>query len=61
MNTDTHTSDTENFVPVVGPGLSTTPLSSSTTTSTTPSGQELDHSDHHPAIESSESVDRQAR
>ena len=28
---------------------------------TTPSGQEIDHSDHHPAIESSESVDRQAR
>ena len=25
------------------------------------SGQEIDHSDHHPAIESSESVDRQAR
>ena len=27
----------------------------------TPSGQEIDHSDHHPAIESSESVDGQAR
>ena len=27
----------------------------------TPSGQEIDRSDHHPAIESSESVDRQAR
>ena len=27
----------------------------------TPSGQEIDHSDHHPAIESSESVERQAR
>ena len=26
-----------------------------------PSGQEIDHSDHHPAIESSESVDRQAQ
>ena len=25
------------------------------------SGQEINHSDHHPAIESSESVDRQAR
>ena len=34
---------------------------SSTSTPTTPSGQEIDHSDHHPAIESSESVDRQAR
>ena len=30
-------------------------------TPTTLSGQEVDHSDHHPAIESSESVDRQAR
>ena len=30
-------------------------------TPTTPSGQEIDHSDHHPAIESSESVDRQTR
>ena len=35
--------------------------SSSTSTSTTPSGQEIDHSDHHPAIVSSESVDRQVR
>ena len=43
------------------PGLSTNPSSSSTSTSTTPSGQEIDHSDHHPAIKSSESVDRQAR
>ena len=39
-------------------GLSTTPSSSSTLTSTTLSGQEIDHSDHHPAIESSASVDR---
>ena len=30
-------------------------------TSSTPSCQEIDHSDHHPAIESNESVDRQAR
>ena len=42
-------------------GLSATPSSSSTSTSTTPSGQEIDHSDHRPATESSESVDRQAR
>ena len=27
----------------------------------TPSGQEIDHSDHHPAIEPSESVDGQVR
>ena len=53
--------NTENVVPVVVSGLSTTPSSSSTSTSTTPSRQEIDHSDHHPAIESSESVDRQAR
>ena len=43
------------------PGLTTTPSSSSTSTSTTLSGQEIDHSDHHPAIVSCESVDRQAR
>ena len=42
-------------------GLSTTSLISSTSTSATPSGQEIDHSDHLPAIESSESVERQAR
>ena len=53
--------NTENFVPAVVPGLSTTSSSSSTSTSTTLSGQEIDHSDHHPAIESSECVDRQAR
>ena len=53
--------NTENFVPIVVPGLSTTPSSSSTSTPTTPSGQEIDLSDHHPAIESSENVDRQAR
>ena len=53
--------NTENFVPIVVPGLSTTSSSSSTSTSATPSGQEIDLSDHHPAIESSESVDRQAR
>ena len=54
--------NTENFVPVVVPGLSTSSSSSSSTsTPTTPSGQEIDHSDHHSGIESSESVDRQAR
>ena len=37
------------------------PQGSSTSTSTTRSGQEIDHSDHHPANESSESVDRPAR
>ena len=35
-------------------------FTTSTSTSTTPSSQECDHSDH-PAIESSESVDGQAR
>ena len=53
--------NTENFIPIVVPGSSTTLSSSSTSTSTTPSGQEIDHSDHHPAIESSESVERQVR
>ena len=53
--------NTETFVPIVVPGLSTTPSSSSTSTSTTPSGQEIDHSDHHPAIEATASVNRQAR
>ena len=49
------------FVPIVVLGLSTTSSCSSTSKPTTPSGQEIDHSDYHPAIESSESVDRQAR
>ena len=54
--------NTENFVPIVVPGLSaSSSSSSSTSTPTIPSGQEIDHSDHHPTIESSESVDRQAR
>ena len=75
--------NTENFVPIVVPGLSassssnlstSTPMtllrqeidhsksssSSSTSTLTTPS-EEIDHSDHPPAIVSSESVDRQVR
>ena len=51
----------KNFVPIVVPGLSATSSSSSISTSTIPSDQEIDHSDHHPAIESSESMDRQAR
>ena len=54
--------NTENFVPIVVPGFSTSSSSSSfSPTSMTPSDQEVDHSDHHPAIGSSESVDRQAR
>ena len=51
----------ENFVPIVVPGLSTFSSISSSSTPTNPSSQEIDHSGHHPAIESSESVDRQAR
>ena len=52
--------NTENFVPVVVPRLSaSSSSSSSTSTSSTRSGQEIDHSDHHPAIVSSESVERQ--
>ena len=43
--------NTENIVSVVVLDLSITPSSSSISTSTTPSGQEIDHSDHHPAIE----------
>ena len=43
--------NTENFVLIVVPILSTTSLSSSASTPTTPSCQEIDHSDHHPAME----------
>ena len=53
--------NTENFVPNVVLGLSTTLSSSSTSTSATPSSQEIDHSGHHPAYESSARVDGQAR
>ena len=53
--------NTENFVPIVVPGLSTTSSSSSTSTPTTRSTQEIDHSDHHPATVSRESVDEQVR
>ena len=54
--------NTENFVPIVVPGLSASSSSSlSTSTSITPSRQEIDHSVHHPAIVSSERVQRQER
>ena len=43
--------NTKNFGPVEVLGLSATLSGSSTSTSTTPSGQEIDHSDQHPAIE----------
>ena len=58
MNMDTHMSGStvKNHI-----SLNMVFSSSSTSTSTTPSGQEIDHSDHHPAIESGESVERQAR
>ena len=74
---------TENFVPIVVLGLSTSssssfpsstsmtlsrqetehPTSSSSSSTSTPmtSSKEIDHSDHPPAIVSSESVDRQVR
>ena len=50
----------KNFVPLVVPGTSKTPSSSSTSTLTTPS-REIDHSDQPPAIVSSERVDIQVR
>ena len=75
--------NTENFVPVVVPGLSTSsssslpsstsmtpsrqeidhPTSSSSSSTSTPrtSSTEIDHSYHHPAIETRESVDKQER
>ena len=54
--------NTDNFVPIVVFGSSTSSSSSlPSSTPMTPSRQEIDHSDHHPAIESSESVDRKAR
>ena len=53
--------NTENFVPIVVPGFSTSSSSSlPSSTSMTPS-KETDLSDHPPAIVSSESVDGQAR
>ena len=53
--------NTENFVPVVVPGLCTIPSSLSTSTPTTPSGRETDHSDPPPAVVLSKTVDRQVR
>ena len=52
---------TENFVPIVVPGLSTSSSSSSSTSTPMTSSTEIDHSDHPPAIVSSKSVDRQVR
>ena len=52
--------NTENFVPIVIPCLTTSSSSSSTSTLMT-SSTEIDHWDHPPAIVSSESVDRQER
>ena len=56
-----HQCNTENFLPIVASGLSTSSSSSlPTSTPTTPS-KEIDHSDQPPAIVSSEHVDRQVR
>ena len=53
--------NTENFVPIVVPGLSTSSSSSSSTSIPMTSSTEIDHSDLPPAIVSSESVERQVR
>ena len=53
--------NTENFVPIVVLGLSASSSSSSSTSTPMTSSKEIDHSDHLPAIVSSESVDRQVR
>ena len=69
--------NTENFVPIVVPGLSTSSSSSlpsstfmkpsrqeidhPTSSSSSSTSKEIDHSEHHPAFVSSESVDRQVR
>ena len=50
---------TENFGPIVVPGLSASSSSSSSTSTPMTSSKEIDHSDHPPTIVSSESVDRQ--
>ena len=50
-----------NFVPIMVPGLSASSSSSSSTSTPMTSSTEIDHSDHPPAIVSSESVDRQVR
>ena len=53
--------NTENFVPNVVLGLSASSSSSLPTSTPTTSSTEIDHSDHPPAIVSSESVERQVR
>ena len=53
--------NTEDFVPIVVPGLSARSSSSSSTSTPMTSSTEIDHSDHPPAIAPSESVDRQVR
>ena len=53
--------NTENFVPIVVPGLSASSASSSSTSTPVTPSMEIDRSDHHPATVSSESVDRQER
>ena len=53
--------NTENFVPIVVPRLSTNSSSSSSTSTPMTSSTEVDHSDHPPAIVSSGSVDRWVR
>ena len=53
--------NTDNFVPIVVPGLSASSSSSLPTSTPMTSSTEIDHSDHLPAIMSSESVDRQVR
>ena len=53
--------NTENFVPIVVPGLSASSSSSSSTSTPMTSSTEIDHSDHPPAIVSNESVARQER
>ena len=53
--------NTENVVPIVVLGLSASSSSSLPTSTPMTSSKEIDHSDHPPAIVSSESVDRQVR
>ena len=50
---------TENFAPIVVRGSSASSSSSSSNSTPMTSSKEIDHSDHPPAIVSSESVDRQ--
>ena len=53
--------NTENFVPIVVPGLSASSSSNLPSSTTMTPSTEIDHSDHPPAIVSSESVDRHIR